>query len=464
VIKSADLLVLGAGPAGLTAAWQAARAGLRVVLLERAPAVGGLAASFPVAGVRVDHGSHRLHPSTPAGILADLRGLLGNDLQRRVRNGRLRIAGQWVGFPLRPAELAGRLPPPLLGRVAWQTLIGPLRRPRGDTYAEVLRAGLGPALYDELYAPYARKLWGLDGEQIDGEQARRRVAADTPVKIARRMLRPGRDGSGRTFFYPRHGFGQLSEAVADAAAAAGAELRLGSEATRVTVTGEAVTVTAADGWQGDAGHLFSTVPLPVLARICTPGPDPEVLAAAGALRFRAMVLVYLVHQGTRPWTRFDAHYLPSPATPVTRISEPSNYRDSALDPPDRTVLCAELPCETGDPIWTATDRELAGLVTEALARHGLPPVRGGEHQVRRLPRVYPVYQRGYADQLRELDGWAGRLPRVTTFGRLGLFAHDNTHHAMAMAYDAVAALAGGEWDRQAWATARARFASHVVED
>jgi hypothetical protein len=78
--------------------------------------------------------------------------------------------------------------------------------------------------------------------------------------------------------------------------------------------------------------------------------------------------------------------------------------------------------------------------------------------------VYPVYQRGYADQLRELDGWAGRLLRVTTFGRLGLFAHDNTHHAMAMAYDAVAALAGGEWDRQAWAAARARFASHVVED
>ena len=64
-----------------------------------------------------------------------------------------------------------------------------------------------------------------------------------------------------------------------------------------------------------------------------------------------------------------------------------------------------------------------------------------------------------------LDHWVGSLPRVSTFGRLGLFAHDNTHHALAMAYDAVAALrADGSRDETAWSAARARFADHVVED
>lgn len=459
----ADLVVLGAGPAGLAAAWRAARAGLRVTVLERAGTVGGLAGSFEVAGVRVDHGSHRLHPSTPPEILADLRGLLGDDLQFRPRNGRLRVAGQWVGFPLRPAELLRRLPPRLLARLAAETLTSPLRR-SDDSYAGVLRAGLGPTLYGQLYGPYAGKLWGLPGEEIDAEQARRRVAADTPGKIAARMLRRRRDGQGRGFYYPRRGFGQLAEELAAAATAAGAELRLAAEVRQVAVAGDQVTVSTKDGWRGAAGHLFSTVPLPVLARLAEPGPDPAVLAAADRLRFRAMVLVYIVHEGRRPWTPFDAHYLPGPDTPVTRISEPANYRESALDPADRTVLCAEIPCAVGDEVWTADEDALARLVTAALARHDLPPVRLGEAQVRRLPRVYPVYARGYAADLRGLDDWALRLPRVTTFGRLGLFAHDNTHHTIAMAYDAVAALAGAGWDAAAWADARERFTHHVVED
>jgi protoporphyrinogen oxidase len=458
---SADLIVLGAGPAGLAAAWRAARAGLRVTLLEQATTVGGLAGSFSVAGVRVDHGSHRLHPSTDPAILADLHGLLGAELQRRPRNGRLWVAGRWVGFPLRPGELARRLPPAMLARVARDSLVP--RRPRSDSYAGVLRAGLGPTLYEAIYAPYAGKLWGLEGERIDAEQARRRVSADTPLKIAARMLRRRPAGPGRVFYYPRRGFGQIAEALADAAVAAGAELRLGAAVQRIE-TDEAVRVVAADGWGGSAPHLFSTVPMPVLARIVQPGPPASVLDDAGRLRFRAMLLAYLVHFRGR-WTPYDAHYLPDPATPVTRISEPTNYRDSRLDPPDRSVLCAEIPCGLGDELWTASDQAVRELVTEALDRHGLPPVQGGDITVRRLPRVYPVYERGYADHLRGLDEWVGRLPRVTTFGRLGLFAHDNTHHALAMAYDAVDALvATGRWDAEAWAAARSRFATHVVED
>jgi len=177
-----------------------------------------------------------------------------------------------------------------------------------------------------------------------------------------------------------------------------------------------------------------------------------------------MVLVYLEHVGGR-WTTYDAHYLPGPETPVTRISEPANYRRSDDDPTDRSVLCAELPCEVGDALWSLGDEELAAVVEDALRVSDLPPVRRGVVEVRRLPHVYPVYEQGYEDHLAGLERWAGTLPRVTTFGRLGLFAHDNTHHAMAMAYDAVATLtADGSRDEAGWAAALARFADHVVED
>ncbi|MFE3452261.1 protoporphyrinogen/coproporphyrinogen oxidase [Nonomuraea sp. NPDC059194] len=456
-----ELVILGAGPSGLAAAWRAALRGVRVTVLERSERVGGLSAGLEVAGISVDHGSHRLHPATPPHLLADLRGLLGDDLQVRPRNGRLRVGDRFVGFPLRPGELARRLPYRMLAGIARDAVL-----PRGgdDSFAGLLRASLGPTLYRCLYEPYAVKLWGLPGEEIDGDQARRRVTADSPWKIARRVLRGSPNGQGKIFYYPRRGFGQIVEAMADAAVAAGADLRLGTACESLVPGPSGVAVHTSAG-RLDAGHVFSTIPMPALAGLVRPGPASEVVAAARQLEFRAMVLVYAVHEGGR-WSPYDAHYLPGPETPVTRISEPANYRVSAADPADRTVLCFEIPCQVGDPVWTAHSYD--DLIKDCLSATGLPPLRLAGVEVRRLPHVYPVYRTGYADHLAGLDAWAGRVPHVTTFGRLGLFAHDNTHHAMAMAYAAVDALTGrgpGEgWDAAAWMAARARFAEHVVED
>ena len=271
-------------------------------------------------------------------------------------------------------------------------------------------------------------------------------------------------GQGRTFYYPRRGFGQLPNALADAAIAAGAQIRLRQEVERIDLHGNAVTVSMATGETIDAWHAFSTLPLPLVARITRPAPALNDIEAAHRLRYRAVVLVYLVHEGGR-WTPYDAHYLPGAETPITRISEPANYRDSVDDPTDRTVLCAEIACWKGDRVWNATEYALGDLVDEALRAEGLPPVRRSDVVVRRMPNVYPVYQLGYENHLSGLDSWATSLPRLTTFGRLGLFAHDNTHHAMEMAYEAVDALRPDRrFDMLAWTAARERFADHVVED
>jgi protoporphyrinogen oxidase len=467
---SADLIVLGAGPAGLMAAWRAARAGRSVVVLERATVVGGMAASFSVAGVRVDHGSHRLHPSTAPQIMADLRGLLGDDLQTRPRHGRLRVDDRWVGFPLRMGDLARSLPPATIARIGAEAIGAPLRRRGSPTsYADALRRGLGPTLYDRLYGPYAIKLWGRTGEEIDAEQARVRVRADTAWKIAGRLLRRPAGGTGRTFHYPRRGFGQIVDAIAEAAINHGVQLELGTEVTAIRPGSDGVEVNTAAGGVLTAGHLFTTAPLPKLADLVSPSAPPNAVADAAKLTFRAMVLVYLVHSARRRWTEFDATYLPDSGTPISRISEPANYRVSDEDPTDRTVLCCEIPCsaDPADPVWSASPQQLADLAADLLARLGLPPLRldGPDAvHVRRLRHVYPVYERGYAAHLCGLDQWASTLPSVTTFGRLGLFAHDNTHHAFAMAYAAVDALGRGDWDARQWSAAREGFRDHVVED
>jgi len=457
--------VLGAGPAGLAAAWRAAEAGYEVVLLERAPAVGGMAGSFEVAGLRVDHGSHRLHPATPAPILSALRGLLGDDLQTRPRHGRIRLLDRWLAFPLRTGDLLRRTPPAFAARAAWDAATGPSRRPRADTFGEVVRAGLGPAVLDHFYGPYARKLWDASPDALAGELARRRVSASSPRDIVRRLARGARP-EGRVFLYPRRGFGAIAEALAEAADKAGATVRLGCgvEGLERQAGSAGWTLRLADGDTLDAAQVWSTAPLPALARTVSPAPPPEALAAAGRLRHRAMILLYLVLDRPR-WTEFDAHYFPGPEVLAARVSEPRNYRDDPAQPGDVTVLCAEIACWEGDDLWSAADDELAARLSAELAATGLPVPVPVAVESRRLPRVYPVYGPGFAADLAALEGWASGLGGLVTFGRQGLFTPDNTHHALAMGWAAAAALGSdGRFDAAAWQAARDGFRSFVVED
>lgn len=460
----ADLVVLGAGPAGLAAGYRAANLGCRVTVLERADRVGGLAGSFEVAGVRVDHGSHRLHPATEPRILADLRTLLGDDLQTRRRNGRIRLAGRWIPFPLRTAATLRGLPPGFALGAAADTLTTWRRRPAADTFAERLRAGLGRTMCERFYFPYARKLWGLEPDELSAEHARSRVGAGGPAALAARLVRGGRGEAG-IFYYPRRGYGQLWERLAEAAVDAGAELHLNTVVSRVGLDGDHVEVDTAAGSRVEGGRVWSTIPVSALVNLVNPAPPEDVRAAAHGLRHRAMVLVY-VALATRRHTSFDAHYLPEEWTPLTRVSEPTNYRDGAgVDPDDRTVLCGELPCAVGDRWWEASDDELAEVVRDTLRRAGLadPPVL--EVATKRLPAVYPVYPAGDEAAFDPIEEWVTRQPGLLSFGRQGLFTHTNAHHVLAMAWAAADALrpAGG-FDDDAWRRARAHFRDYVVED
>jgi protoporphyrinogen oxidase len=423
-----------------------------------------LAGSFEVAGVRVDHGSHRLHPSCPPEILAVLRELLGADLQCRPRNGRIRLAGRWVAFPPAPGNLARHLPPAIAARLVRDTLTAPLRRrARADTFAEVVRARLGPTLAEQFYFPYVRKIWGEEPDALSGELARRRVGARSLGALVRRLPSRGASAARRSFFYPRRGYGEITERLADAALAAGAEIRFGADVTGLDVAPGDITVHLAGGETVAADHVWSTLPLPVLARLVCPAAPPHVRAAAEQLEFRGLALVYVALPG-RQFTSFDAHYFPGPEVPFSRVSEPKNYRQSADDPPDRTVLCAEVPCSVGDATWNGSDADLGALVSDGLARVGLPVVAVDEVVVRRVARVYPVYRVGFETDFEALDRWA-EDSGVLTLGRQGLFAHDNTHHALAMAWAAADALGpNGQIDPDRWRVARERFRAHVVED
>lgn len=435
-----------------------ARRGIPVTLLEREEQPGGLTAGTVVDGMPVDFGSHRLHPSVDPQILTDLRALLGEDLQVRRRNGRIRIDGTWISFPISPSEMVVKMSPRTLGRLGLGAARALVTPSRSDTFADVVATGLGRAMGELFYFPYATKIWGVAPERLSGEQARRRISADSPLKLLRKAF--SRRGPGKEFLYPREGFGQIAESLRSAAVNAGAEIRLGSPVEAISFEGTEMVVESL-GDEIAARLILSTIPITTLVRFLQPSRD--VIDAVDVLRFRAMVLVYMTVPTDR-WTPFDAHYFPEASVPFTRISEPKNYRHRPADPSGRTVLCVELPCLPDDETWARADDDQVRTVREGIVATGLPDP-GSVGTVRRVRNAYPIYRAGSEEAFGRVASWLDDRPGLVSFGRQGLFAHDNTHHAMAMARDAEACVSNDlDFDRPGWERARERFARHVVED
>jgi len=446
-------VVVGGGPAGLATAYRLSQHAEHVVhLLERAPHLGGLAAGLRHADYTLDFGPHRLHAATDPIVLADLRHLLGDDLQLKRRRGLIWLRGRYLPYPVGPRTLARLGLPTLLrlgGGLAFQ------RTPRGDSYEAAVTARVGRPLYDLFYGPYAEKVWGLPGSKIAAEQADKRVNQRGVLDFLR--LAAGR-GAGGAFFYPRHGFGQIPAAYATAVAArSNVQLQCGAGVERIEWRHDRIT--AVDGVAPD--HLVWSAPLPELIRRLSPPPPPAVLAAAGGLRYRGVVLLYLglaqAHVGTA-----DTYYFPERGVPFNRVIEQKNF-SAHMVPADRTVLGLDIACHPDDEVWNASDDQLRERVLPTLQLAGLvEPTRVLETFSRRARSAYPIYDLQAAERLALAQAWLTRIRNLWLIGRQGLYLHNNTHHSLLMGYRAADAIVAAE--RATWPAALAEFARYRVVD
>lgn len=474
------MLIIGAGPAGLGAAFQLTRKNLaRVTVIDKSKHVGGISGSFEISGVHVDYGSHRLHPSCDPEIMQDIRSLLKDDLLDRPRHGRIRMCGRWIHFPLKPLDLLFHLPPEFSLGVVRDMVTKTLGKQSGsqsgsgEEFSSIMEAGLGRTVCQNFYFPYSQKLWGLPPERLSSVQARRRVSANSLHKMIRKVVAMmpfvKKGGAGR-FFYPKKGFGQISESLYKAAEESGAEFFLDAPLKKVVLRDRGPSIqTVSFEYDGEvvereADFIWSTISLPELLHSFEQPPPELVVHALDNIRYRSMILIYLVLQQSR-FSEYDAHYFPEKDIPISRLSETKNYYNSA-EPADCTVLCAELPCDKDGLEWKMTDAELGEVVRSSLESAGIP-VRAPIVSVvsRRLSQAYPVYQVGYEEHFQTIDAWLQQVDNLISFGRQGLFVHDNIHLTLYMAYAAAKCLdSTGNFDRDRWRDFRNVFDTLVVED
>jgi protoporphyrinogen oxidase len=467
-----NVTILGAGPAGVAAAYALTKdRDTNVTVLERGAQVGGNSSSFQIDGVWCDFGSHRFHPVADPNVLQDVKDILGEDLLLRPRHGRIRLGGSWIHFPLKPVDAMLRLPKSFAASLMADSVLGKFKSKSAGpkTFETVLYDGLGKTISENFYFPYVKKLWGLDPKELAVKLAERRVSGSSVGKILLKMARmlPGlRSETAGRFFYPRKGFGQIVSDMGEKATEKGAEFQFGSNITRIERDGNKVVAV----WTKDGDNeirtatdtIWSTIPITTLIRLLD--APAEVQAAADAIEFRGMILIYLILE-TDQFTEYDAHYFPELSVPISRMSEPKNY-SASTEPKGTTILCAELPADPGESWWEMTDDELGQHYCDWLASVGLPVnVKVRRTETRRLAHAYPVYDLEYEKNFDVMDKWLSGLEGILTFGRQGLFAHDNTHHAFAMAYGAADCFDNsGHFDASKWDEYRREFEHHVVED
>lgn len=470
------VLVLGAGLAGLSCAYELARGGAEVIVLEREEHAGGMASSFSLEtedGERwsYDFGPHRFH-THDVELLAHVREILGPNVRTAHRLSRIVLFGRFFDYPLKAGNVLRNLPKRVLVRAFADYLwVRFTERTRITRYSDESFEGwvtrrFGRTLYDLFFGRYTEKAWKMPPGQISGDWASQRISLLSLGHTVRRTLMRSNKGLGsRTsfseFIYPAEGgIGEIARGYVREIERLGGRVILGGPVVRVEREGTRVTGVrygGGDGGELTADHYISTIPITTLARTVRPPAPREVLDAISGLEYVSILFVYL--RVDRPQVSPDSWmYLPEHHLTVHRISEFKNFSPAAA-PPDKTMVCAEITCRIGDEHWRASDEELVAIAEADLRAIGLlgdSRVLGAH--VERIPHAYPVYDLEYKEHLAPVLEFVHSLENLRTGGRQGLFRYNNMDQSIEMGrLMAAAVLEGHDTGHEAVATEHEYF-------
>jgi protoporphyrinogen oxidase len=457
--REKHVVIMGAGPAGLTAAYQLTKEHVACTVLEKVDVVGGIARTACYKGYRFDIGGHRFFTKIAAVERMWREVLSKADFLHRKRLSRIYYNKKFFFYPLRVGNV-------LAGLGLWNSVailvsylkarLFPIKPEK--TFEAWVTNRFGRRLFRTFFKTYTEKVWGIPCSEISADWAAQRIKDLSLWSAIKNAVLP-QQGSDKSkliktlidsFDYPRHGPGMMWETVLQLVRAEGGTVTVNSPVQRIYWQPNAVTgveiVSNEKSERMPGTHFFSTLPIRELIEKLDPAVPPEILLAARRLNYRDFITVALIVNQANLFPD-NWIYIHEPGLKVGRIENFKNWSPDMVPDPSKSCVGMEYFCHEGDGLWTMADAELVELGRQELAALGLARVEDIEDgTVLRMPKAYPVYDSHYQEALRQVRAFLQPLQNLQLIGRNGMHKYNNQDHSMLTAMLAVKNVLGENHD------------------